>query len=324
MQTKNRWFKGGLLGVIRMTAIVAMAATLVSGCASAPAQTDGAKVVSFEQAEAALQGPRNEKAVFRTEGKKAPKAMPLPETADEPLFKLGPGDAVAVQVFGRPEMSTTTYVTDDGNIEVPLAGVVQVAGLSPAKAAAKVASALKEGEYLVDPHVSITLSQFRSQQVSVLGEVHTPGRFSIESRTTALDLLAQAGGPTENASEVIYVLRPDGKGNVARFVVDLNTLRGDEGALPTLALRGGDSLYVPKADQFYIYGEVHTPNMYRLEPGMNVLQAIARGGGITPRGSPRRIEISRHNPEGGLEVIDAKPTDTVQPNDVIRIKERLF
>jgi polysaccharide export outer membrane protein len=230
---------------------------------------------------------------------------------------------VAVQVYGQPGMSTTTYVTDQGTIEIPLAGAVKVEGLSPSKAAQRVAWALRDGQYLNDPHVTITLSSFKSQQVSVLGEVHTPGRFPIESRTTPLDLLAQAGGPTENASEVIYVLRPDGKGNVGRYVVDLNELRAGN-ALPQLALRGGDSLYVPKAEQFYIYGEVHTPNMYRLEPGMTVLQAIARGGGITPRGSPSRIVISRHSPEGKLITVDAKPTDEVQPNDVIRVKERIF
>src|SRR5581483_39432 len=259
-------------------------------------------------------------AVFRTE---APKKSDAVDSDADPLLKLGPGDAVSVQVFGRPEMSTTTYVTDQGTIDVPLAGAVKVEGLSPAKAAQRVAWALRDGQFLNDPHVNITLSSFKSQQVSVLGEVHTPGRFPIESRTTPLDLLAQAGGPTENASDVIYVLRPDGKGNVSRYVVDLASLRSD-GALPQLSLRGGDSLYVPKADQFYIYGEVHTPNMYRLEPGMTVLQAIARGGGITPRGSPSRIEISRHAEDGKLVTVSVKPTDPVQPNDVIRVKERIF
>ena len=123
---------------------------------------------------------------------------------------------------------------------------------------------------------------------------------------------------------MIYVLRPDGKGNVARFVVDLNALRGDDGTLSTLALRGGDSVYIPRAEQFYIYGEVHTPNVYKLEPGMNVLQAVARGGGVTPRGSSSRIEISRREPDGTMKTLSAKPTDVVQPNDVIRVKERIF
>ena len=303
----------GLLRAI----LISLATTMItSGCASNPSL----EAASAEMGDTAV-APTLQNALYHTEVPRTPQAV---DPDAEPLLKLGPGDAVAVQVFGRPEMSTTTYVSDDGTIDVPLAGAVKVEGLTPAKASQRVAWALRDGQYLNDPHVTITLSSFKSQQVSVLGEVHTPGRFPIESRTTPLDLLAQAGGPTENAAEVIYVLRPDGKGNVARYVVDLNSLRGEDGALPNLALRGGDSVYVPKAEQFYIYGEVHTPNMYRLEPGMNVLQAIARGGGITPRGSPRRIEISRHSADGKLVTIDAKATDDVHPNDVIRVKERLF
>ena len=296
--------------------LFAIAAIALASCAADPP----ADTAAVEMKDPAI-APTVHNAVFRTETPKKPDAVD--NDAAEPLLKLGPGDAVSVQVFGRPEMSTTTYVTDQGTIDVPLAGPVKVEGLSPGKAAQRVAWALRDGQFLNDPHVNITLSSFKSQQVSVLGEVHTPGRFPIESRTTPLDLLAQAGGPTENASDVIYVLRPDGKGNVARYVVDLASLRS-EGALPQLSLRGGDSLYVPKADQFYIYGEVHTPNMYRLEPGMTVLQAIARGGGITPRGSPSRIEISRHGDDGKLVTVSVKPTDPVQPNDVIRVKERIF
>ena len=295
------------------TALVAIA---LVGCASTPTADNAA----IEMKDAAIAPPTMHNAVFRTELPKKPDAV---DQDAEPLFKLGPGDAVSVQVFGQPGMSTTTYVTDQGTIDIPLAGPVKVEGLSPSKAAQRVQFALRDGQFLNDPHVTITLSSFKSQQVSVLGEVHTPGRFPIESRTTPLDLLAQSGGPTENASDIVYVLRPDGKGNVARYVVDLNELRAG-GTLPQLALRGGDSLYVPKADQFYIYGEVHTPNMYRLEPGMTVLQAIARGGGITPRGSPSRIEVSRHTEDGKLVTVSVKPTDPVQPNDVIRVKERIF
>jgi polysaccharide export outer membrane protein len=300
---------------VRKQLIPIIAALALAACAgNPPVDTDAADLK-----DAAI-APTVHNALFRTEGPKKPDAV---DSEADPLLKLGPGDAVAVQVFGRPEMNTTTYVTDQGTIDVPLVGAVKVEGLSPSKAAQRVAWALRDGQFLNDPHVNITLSSFKSQQVSVLGEVHTPGRFPVESRTTPLDLLAQAGGPTENASDVIYVLRPDGKGNVARFVVDLGALRA-EGAMPQLALRGGDSLFVPKADQFYIYGEVHTPNMYRLEPGMTVLQAIARGGGITPRGSPSRIEVSRHSADGKLNTVSVKPTDEVQPNDVIRVKERIF
>jgi polysaccharide export outer membrane protein len=94
--------------------------------------------------------------------------------------------------------------------------------------------------------------------------------------------------------------------------------------VPTLTLRGGDSLFVPPAEQFYIHGEVKAPNMYRLEPGMTVVQAISRGGGVTPRGSSNRIEIQRRKPDGSYKTSSAALGDVLQADDVIRIKERIF
>jgi polysaccharide export outer membrane protein len=229
---------------------------------------------------------------------------------------------VSVQVYGRPELSVSTYVADNGVITVPLAGAVQVDGLSPTEAANKVADVYRSGGYLLQPQVNITLQQFRSQQISVLGEVRTPGRYSLESRTTVFDLLAQAGGVSTDAADSIYLLRHGDHGELLRIPLTLRDLV--QHASSELTLRGGDSLYVPKAPQFYIYGEVHTPNRYRLEPSMTVVQAIALGGGITDRGSERRVEIRRRNGDGSFKTFDARATDAVEPDDVIRIKERVF
>jgi polysaccharide export outer membrane protein len=247
-----------------------------------------------------------------------------PQEDSSPILKLGAGDAVNIQVYGRPELSTTTYVSDDGTIPVPLAGAVQVAGLSPATASLRVASALRSGQFLLNPQVTIILNQFRSQQVSVLGEVKSPARFPVESKLTVFDLLAQAGGVTENGADVIYMLRTDKDGHVTRYPVDLKGLTDGKRNIPSLTLRGGDVIYVPRASQFYIYGEVQAPNMYRLEPGMTVLQAISRGGGITQRGSDSRIEIRRRTADGAYQTVPATLTDQLQADDVLRIKERIF
>ncbi len=243
-----------------------------------------------------------------------------------PLLQLGAGDQVKMEVFGRPEMDTTTYVADDGSIRVPLAGDVHIGGLSPAEAGKKVEAALREGQFLVDPHVTFTVIQSRSQRVSVLGEVKNPGRYPMESNTTVLDLLAQAGGATEKGSDVIYILRPGSNGELQRFKVNLNGAVDVKDAAPAVlqTLRGGDSIYVPAAEQFYIAGQVHAPAMYRLESGMTLLEAIARAGGITERGSASRVQIKRRNPKGGYTVISGKPDEKIQPDDVITVKERIF
>ncbi len=260
--------------------------------------------------------------------------VPLPTAPAEalpanirPLLQLGPGDQVKMDVFGRPEMDGTMYVGDDGTIRVPLAGPVSVNGLSPAQAGQKVEEALKKGQFLVDPHVTFTVLVSRSQRVSVLGEVRSPGRYPIESNTTILDLLAQAGGPTEKGSNIVYILRPDSAGTLERFPVDLSGgLNTQDGTTPAAfqTLRSGDSLFVPAAAQFYINGEVHSPGVMKLDGGMTVLQAVAKAGGVTERGSTRRVSIKRKNAQGGYTVISAKPEEKIQPDDVITVKERLF
>ncbi|MCH9826785.1 MAG: polysaccharide export protein [Gammaproteobacteria bacterium] len=240
------------------------------------------------------------------------------------LLELGSGDAVEVKVFGRPEFDTTTYVADDGTITVPLAGPVYVKDLPPAAAAQNVAAALKDGQYLIDPQVSIRLVEFRSQQVSVLGEVRSPGRFPIDSRMTILDMLAQAGGIAETGADEIYLLRTGRDGTVERHAVDLQGLVNEDGVVPTFVIHGGDSIVVPKAKHYYVYGEVQAPNMYRLESGTTVVQAISRSGGLTEKGSPNRIEVKRKNADGEYETYDAELTDVLQSDDIVRVKERIF
>jgi polysaccharide export outer membrane protein len=244
--------------------------------------------------------------------------------AHAPLLQLGPGDSVTVQVYGQPDMSTTAYVADDGTVPVPLAGNIQVGGLSPGQAGTQIEAALKSRKILVDPHVTVTVTQSRSQRVSVLGQVGTPGRYPIESNTTIVDLLAQAGGVTAGGSDVVYVIRRDKDGKEVRHPVDLKGLSAGNGAIPSLALQGGDSVFVPKAEQYSIYGEVNTPGRYRVEPNMTVIEAIARAGGITIRGSQRRVEIKRKQPDGNYSTMKAKQGDLVQAEDVIQVKESIF
>lgn len=262
----------------------------------------------------------------------APAPLPVPAQAGvptaanavSPLSALGPGDSVTLHVFGQPDMDTVLGVADDGTIRIPLAGSVEVGGLSAESAARRVEKAFKDGGYFVDPHVTLTVTQSLSQRVSVLGEVKLPGRYPVDARTTIIDLLAQAGGETEFGSDTVYVLRTDAAGSVKRYPVNLKGLADASASAPTQLLRAGDSVYVPRAEQFYILGEVQKPSMYKLEPNLTVLQAISLAGGVTPKGSDRRVEIKRAGKDGQQVVIKPKPNDFVQPDDVIRVKESIF
>jgi polysaccharide export outer membrane protein len=172
--------------------------------------------------------------------------------------------------------------------------------------------------------VTITVTASLSQRVSVLGEVKTPGRYPVDAKTSILDLIAQAGGFTEMSADVIYVSRSDTAGNTRKFPVNLKGMSDPRNSTPDQFVHGGDSVFVPRADQFYILGEVQKPNMYKLEPDMTVVQAISLAGGITAKGSTRRVEIKRRGANGEEAVIKPKLDDFVQPNDVIRVKESIF
>jgi polysaccharide biosynthesis/export protein len=234
---------------------------------------------------------------------------------------LGVGDWVSIQINGQPD--STSYVAPDGTIAVPLAGNVPVAGIPAAQAAERVAKVLKDGGFFVDPHVTVVATAPPGQFVSVVGEVGAQGRYPITPRTTVVDLLAQAGGVKETASDVGYVLRSDGSGHMNRYPVSLNLLDMKD-APSTWTLLAGDSLVVPRAEHFSIEGEVATPGRYRIEPGMTVMQAIARAGGITERGSERRIQLKRSTKPGEYQTVRAKPGDLVKADDIIRVKESIF
>ena len=251
-------------------------------------------------------------------------AQEIPDAGQQPLMQIGAGDTIMIAVYDQPDMTATVYVSDDGTVPVALAGAVHVAGLSPAGAAQAIEKALRDGNFFKKPHVTVTVVQSRSQRVSVLGEVGSPGRYPIDSKTTIFDLLAQASGAKETASSTIYLLRTGKDGATTRYPIDLRVLADNPKSIANQSLQGGDSIFVPKADEFYIYGEVTAPNKYRLEPGMTIVQAIIRAGGVTARGSRNRVEVKRKGPSGEDILSKGKLEDLVKPNDVIRVKESIF
>ncbi len=244
--------------------------------------------------------------------------------SDQPVVQLGVGDSVGIQVYGQPDMSVTVYVADDGTLSVPLTGPVKVTGLSPTDAAHRIEKALRDGGFLVDPHVTLTVSQSLSQKISVLGEVKQPGRYPISGNTSIFDVIAQAGGVSDNSSSLIYILRQNNSGGTDRIPVNLKGLATENGVLPEQVLRGGDSVVVPRAEQCFISGEVKNPGMYKIEPGMTVEEAIIRAGGITDRGSRSRVDVKRTDPNGKPKNRHADLNETVQSGDVIHVKESIF
>lgn len=233
---------------------------------------------------------------------------------------LGASDVLKITVYNNPDLTVETRVSDSGFISFPLIGQVKVGGLSTATAEKKIATALESGGFVKQPQVNIIVSLNQSQQVSVLGQVTRPGRFPLDAARSVLDMLAVAGGINAEGADVVTVVRAAGG---ASEQVDIVALVRDGGARSAL-LSGGDILYVDRAPRFYIYGEVQRPGMFKVERGMTVLQALAAGGGLTPRGTERGLRIKRRDEAGVLQVIEAKHDDLVKPDDVVYVKESLF
>ncbi len=236
-------------------------------------------------------------------------------------YTLGAGDLLKITVFDHPELLSELRVSEEGAITFPLIGEVKTAGLSVHQLEKALARGLADGGFVRQPQVSVLIEDYQSQRYSVLGQVSKPGQYPLMTKTNVVGALAAAGGAINLvAADEATLLRRDG----THVGIDLLSLfQGDP--RQNLTIAAGDTLYVPKAAQFYIYGEVQHPGVYRLERGMTVAQAISAGGGLTARGSDRRVVVRRRDYKAGKErESSVDRADLVQPDDVLRVKESLF
>ena len=236
---------------------------------------------------------------------------------------LGPGDVVKLSVYGSPDLSLETRVSESGNITFPLLGQVAVGGLSVAAAEKKIGDMLEKGGYLKKAQVNMLVTTLASQQVSVLGYVNRPGRYAVEGRRKVLDLLAMAGGIHGDGGDIINLVRTR-DGNTTRETIDVVDMVRKGELNKDYEVAGGDIIYVERAPRAYVTGEVQRPGPFRLERGMTVQQAVSAGGGLSMRGSNNGMKVTRKDASGNPETIDVKAHDPVQVDDVIVVRESWF
>lgn len=239
-------------------------------------------------------------------------------------YTLGPGDVLRIQVFQSADLTVEARISESGVISYPLLGVVKLAGLSPQQAETLISNRLKEGKFLQNPQVTLNVLQFRSQQVSVLGQVARPGRYPMETTGMRLsEILSVAGGvaPTGADSVILMTTR---NGRPQRLEIDLVDMFTSGDLSKDVVLQAGDTLYVNRAPNYFVYGQVQRPGQYALDRGMTVAQAIAKGGGLTLRGTDRGVRLHRRISERNIQVLEPKLDDPVKPDDLIFIRESIF
>ncbi len=245
---------------------------------------------------------------------------------------LGPGDIIRVSVYGQEDLNTVARISEDGTIAFPLLGTVSVAGLPVREAEQRIAEELSRRQLVRDPQVTVFVESSRAAEVesaTILGNVARPGRYAIQAMSDSAgaenvaNLVALAGGLTNDAGDHLILTRME-SGNARTVKVFLRDLFEGGDLSQNYLVKQGDIAYVPRMEEFYVYGEVRNPGVYRLRRGMTVIQALSASGGLTERGTDNGVSVTRRGPDGSNKNINVNMNDLLQPDDVLIIKASLF
>jgi len=256
-----------------------------------------------------------------------------PDDSPATDYIVGPQDVLTITSYDQADLSGKFTIEADGTFTYPLIGRFRAGGLTLRQVEDGLKKRLIDGGYFVKPQITVAVETYKSQKIFVVGEVRTPGTYPLSGSMNLVEALARAGStlPTasgeavivhagENASGPTLPTRDD-PANIVR--VDLKDLQ--KGIFSQNAtLRDGDTIFVPRAESVYVFGQVRNPGAYPLQQqNTSVLQALSLAGGVTDKGSTNRIQIVRIV-NGQKKEINVKLTDTVQPGDTVVVRERFF
>lgn len=178
---------------------------------------------------------------------------------------------------------------------------------------------LMAGGFFRDPQITVSVEQYRSQKVHIVGEVRAPGTYPVSGDMRLVEVLALAGSTTPMSSGEVVILHESNES----VRVDLRALENGD-LSQNVRLVNGDTVFVPRAESVYVFGQVRNPGAYPFrQKKTTVLQALSLAGGVTERGSTTRIQIVRIV-DGKKKEIAAQLDDVVEPRDTIVVPERFF
>jgi polysaccharide biosynthesis/export protein len=249
-------------------------------------------------------------------------------------YVVGPQDVLTITSYDQNDLSGKFTVESDGTFTYPLIGRVTAGGLTLRALEQEITTRLKNEGYFNNPQIAIAVETYRSQRVFIVGEVRSPGSYTLVGGMTLIEAIARAGSALPTAAGdilIVHDVSTDRAGSSAPVAIDGDNVRHvdlrdlQSGRLrQKISLRDGDTIFVPRIETVYVSGQVKTPGMYPVQQNTTtVLQALALAGGVTDRGSTARLKIIRIV-NGHEKELKVQLADVVQPGDTIIVSERFF
>lgn len=239
--------------------------------------------------------------------------LALLEESSYPIYQIGSGDVVRVDVFGRPEVSGRHVVGPDGAITVPIVGEIALAENTREQGRNLIEKRLRG--YYSHPHVTLAVEEYTSNQVTVLGRVERAGMIKFPHPPTLAEVLASAGAMPILDKQATLTRCAIMRGRERLIWVDLKSLLNGDPAY-NMRMKKGDIVFIPdSADTaVYVLGQVSKPGSYRLTPRMTLLDAIAQAGGPNEDALPSQIGLYR---AGAKQVEYLSLADLIGPSRAI-------
>jgi len=247
-------------------------------------------------------------------------------------YIIGAGDLLVISALDVSELEKVKVrVGSEGFVRLPLVSTIMVKGQTARQLEGAIADLLGE-KYLHNPQVSVFIEEYRSQRIAVLGEVNKPGVYEVSEKRTLTDMLAQAGGITASADQVVYLLRKTASAETQLAAsgelikIDLEQLLAGHDPSMNPKVGSGDVISVPKSGEFFLGGSVKKPGSYPIKGKLTVDQAIYLGGGLGDDADVTEIQVVRDIGGAKNEMFqinleqlrkDGKAGLTLRKNDVV-------
>ncbi len=220
-------------------------------------------------------------------------------------YRIGPEDLLEIEAYNVDEVKKTLRVNSQGDIALPLIGIIKVKGLTTSEIEKLIAGRLEK--YVQETVVNVFVKEYHSQRISVIGAVNNPQVYAVTGQRYLLDMLMAAGGLKQTASNICYITRPADKdkpdGQAGTIIIDLDELLIKGNFALNIPVFSGDLINVPEGGLFFVDGAVKEPGAYPLKGKTTIIQALAIAKGLKPEAKLSDIRIFRDNGKGERDII---------------------